>query len=445
MKAITSRLESVASGSDVATNLSVDNVAISAIEFLQSHEEDLNNGNLEWQTALAGRSFLLSSLSFNQKAEADDTAVDDITGVDNMEDPSPLSTLALWGSADFYSYANKKEGIDLNGDLFSAYVGVDLKPQPDLLTGLAIAMNRSGVDYTATDDSQGTYTINITSANPYISWSPSDSLSLWISAAYGRGTVERKEQGKDGSTTDSSNWTSFSAGTRLQLWQSPQTDDASSSSKLELKLDGATAQFMDIAVQQARLAASLSRSIPFTSGALTSAVELGLRMRSSDAAAVEIAGNINWQHPRSRFSSSATARALFAGGNQKEWGVSGSLNFSPGTDGSGFSFALSPSFGHNSSRLDDLWSLNNSDLAVGNNAPDASLKGELGYGLQAWDGILTPYSDFSLAGDGSRTIGTGIRYSRSSSDLELDLRAAQQSSASDNADWTIGLEARIGL
>ena len=442
MKTITSRLDAAASGSHIPNDLSIDNVANTAISFLENHEEDLNSGHLQWKKALAGRSFLLSYPSLLQQNQSDHATEDH-----SIDTISTVSSLALWGTADFYSYHNTMEGIDLDGELFSAYLGVDLKPHPHLLTGLAIAMNRSGIDYNADDDSQGTYTINITSANPYISWRASDSISLWFSAAYGRGTVERKQQGKDMLTTDSSDWSSFSAGTRLQLWQSPHADHASSSYRLELKLDGTTAQFMETTAQQARLASSFSRSLSLPSAELISAVELGVRARSNEATGVELAGSIDWRNPRSGFSSSASARALIAGGDQKEWGISGNLNFSPGADGSGFSFVLEPSFGHNSSRIADLWSLNNADFAFDNNLPQAHLKGEMGYGFQSGDGILSPYYDFSFADDGARTIGMGMRYNRSrpNSELDLDFRSAHETSTNNNPDWSIGIHARIGL
>ena len=414
---------------------SVDDVAIAAAEFLQSHEEDLNSGQMEWEQALSGRSFSLSPISLEQQTR-DDAAMGAV---------QPFSTLVLWGSADFSSYDNKMEGIDLDGDLFSAYIGVDIKPRPDLLTGLAVAMNRSGLDYIA-DDSEGDYTIKIISANPYVSWSPSDRVSIWLSAGYGRGTVERREQGEQGSVTDSSDWTSLSGGTRLQLWQAAAEGEAAdSSTSLALKLDAATAQFMEMDAQQARLAGELSRAVSIPSGELTTAVELGVRLRSTEAAGLEVDGSLDWHNPAAGLSTTAHARVLLAGGDQKEWGVSGRLNYAPGIDGKGLTIALQPSIGLTNSRLADLWSLENAELAVSPNEPEARLKGELGYGFPAWSGLMTPYSDFSISEGGSHTIGMGMRYSRWSSGLEMDLQVEQRTSTTNTTDWSIGLEGRIEL
>ena len=116
MKAISSRLESATSEADTIAMFSVDDVVSAAADFLRDHQEELNTGQLEWEQALSGRSFSLSPISAEQQARGDAAAA-------TVTVP-PLSTLELWGSADFSSYGNKVDGIDLDGNLFSAYIGV---------------------------------------------------------------------------------------------------------------------------------------------------------------------------------------------------------------------------------------------------------------------------------------------------------------------------------
>ena len=207
----------------------------------------------------------------------------------------PFASLSIWGSADYSSYGNEVDGIDLDGHLFSAHLGIDIKPRPDLVTGLALAMNRSSADYD-TDGSEGTYEVRITSVNPYVSWSPSNTVSLWASGGYGQGETELKQKGEDG-ITEQGPFSSFAGGGRLQLWRSAEDGAAEPQMSLALKLDGATAHFRDVNVQMARLAGEFSRTTFMEAGHLSTAVELGVRMRSTEAAGMEVGGRINWFHP----------------------------------------------------------------------------------------------------------------------------------------------------
>ena len=106
---------------------------------------------------------------------------------------------------------------------------------------------------------------------------------------------------------------------------------------------------------------------------------------------------------------------------------------------------LEPSIGSTSSRLQDLWSLGEPELAVSSAAPKARFQGEVGYGFSAWSGLVMPYSDFSITEGGSQAIGLGLRFSHWSSGLEMDLRVEQEGSATGATERSIGLEGRMEL
>ena len=426
--AVTSRLGTISSGNLPRPAISLDTVVEDGAEFLWNHRRALHSGTMDWESAISGSSFSLP-LSIEQLAQA---------AADGNSTGQSFATLSIWGSADYSSYGNEVDGIDLDGHLFSAHLGIDIKPRPHLVTGLALALNRSSADYD-TDDSEGTYEVRITSVNPYVSWSPSEALSLWASGGYGQGETELKQKGEEG-ITEESPFSSFAGGGRFQLWRSAEDGAAEPQTSLALRLDGATAHFRDVNVQMARLAGEFSRTAFMEAGQLTSSLELGLRMRSDEAAGMEVGGRINWLHPVSGLSSEANARVLLAGGDQQEWGIGGRLRYKPSSDGAGLVMELEPSFGVTSSRLTDLWSLENGDLAVSNDAAAGRLKAELGYGFSTDAALITPYSDFFVAGGGSQRLGMGLRYSRWSSDLEMELRAEHQSSGSGQPERRIGLE-----
>ena len=85
-----------------------------------------------------------------------------------------------------------------------------------------------------------------------------------------------------------------------------------------------------------------------------------------------------------------------------------------------------------SSRLSDLWSLENGE------------KAELGYGFSTQTGLIIPYRDVFMAAGGSQRIGMGLHYSRWSSDLQMELRAEHHSGSS-QPERRIGLELNTDL
>ena len=553
-------------------------VTTDAVELLWANQGAIQSGEWSLQQALAGRRFSipLSALIRSQAHNAHDALV---TAKDDgnrppwgsaQQDRTGPSTLALWGSADYSAYTNLLDGVDLDGDSILFALGMDLQPTANLVTGLAVAFNSSTFDYSYTEDvdaqsgtaeeEKGTYEVNITTVNPYVSWSAAEQLDLWASVSYGRG--ERHLKAKDGATTSKqSDWISLAGGARLQLWpggsatdrptdrvtavtmqpstgaaldrradtsmgmatssaintdmptgaatastvqrgtgaavdrstdantdlaigsaintgmgssadmptdrvtatMQPGTDaaldggadhntapgnngTAAAPLTLSLKLEGATAQFMGVDVQQARLATEAQRRFTMDDGVLTTAVELGLRLRSEEAAAMELGGRLTWLHEQAGLSTTVHGRILLAGGeDHEEWGVGGRLRYQPGNRGEGLNVVLEPSIGDTGSHLVDLWALDGSDLALWSDdeAPGVQLRGELSYGIFHNAGILTPYSNLVLS-EGNGTIGLGLRY-RLPSSLQLDLRGEQQHSNDGATNHRIGLQLQTPL
>ena len=121
--AVTSRLSSISSGSlpPPPPAISLDSMVEDGAEFLWSHRKDLRSGTpIPWEQVLSGRSFSFP-LSMGQLAQADAA----VNGANQ-----PFSTLAVWGSADYSSYNNEVDGIEVDGEVFSAYLGIDMQPPP---------------------------------------------------------------------------------------------------------------------------------------------------------------------------------------------------------------------------------------------------------------------------------------------------------------------------
>ena len=104
----------------------------------------------------------------------------------------------------------------------------------------------------------------------------------------------------------------------------------------------------------------------------------------------------------------------------EEWGVSASLGLSPGEGDRGFSMRVGSAWGAASGGTERLWSQR--ALTGGSFDPDVRLEAEVGYGLDAMRGLLTPYTGVALS-EGGETYRAGARF-RLGSSLEVSLEAS---------------------
>ena len=453
---ITSRLNTIASGAPGAPPaLSLEDVVADTVAAFHGERERLKGGSLEWGQVLSGRDFVLP-LSSLDVAQGENTGAQD----------NPFSTLAVWGGGNYSSYRNIIENTDVDGNGFSAVIGMDLQPIPRLVTGLALTTSRWGLDYAtnANDASaEGTYKIGITMVNPYVNWWATEHLSLWATVGHGRGKVEQTPEGDD-ATTRTDALTSWAGGVRFEVLPAmdPLTGQGSPFG-LAFKADGATSGFLDTQVQLARLAAEVSRSFAVENGLLTTALDLGWRIRSvsgkddvdvqqqaiadknSSSGGAELAGSLNWLNTDGSVSATVDTRVLLGGGHHREWGIGGHLRLTPSRrDGEGLSLTLQPSFGATGTRLDELWSLaGNSDLAINNDHPNARLDARLAYGFRHGDALFTPYTEVMWE-EAASTYGAGLRYGLNAF-LELDLKGAQRNGANGHTENRFSLDVRSDL
>ena len=449
---ITSRLNTIASGSpSTPPTLSLDDVVADTVAAFHGEREHLKNGSLDWRQVLSGRNFVLPLSSLNVAQGEEDASIQD----------HPFSTLALWGGGNYSSYSNIIEKTDVDGNGFSAVIGMDLQPIPRLTTGLALTTSRWGLDYaTTTNDAtaEGTYEIGVTMLNPYMNWLATEQLSLWATVGYGRGEVEQDPE--DGNaTTSTDGLTSWAGGVRFEVvpGMDPLTGEGAPFG-LAFKADGATSSFLDTQVQLARLAAEFSRSFSIEDGLLNAALDLGWRLRSvsdngnldgqqlavaeqNDGSGAELAGRLHWLSTDGSLSATVDTRLLLGGGHHREWGVGGHLRLTPSQrDGEGLSLTLQPSFGITGTRLDELWSLSgNGDPAINNNRPSARLDAELAYGFPLINNaILTPYTEMAWE-EAASAYGAGLRYSLNPF-LELNLKGVRHHHANSNPENRFSLD-----
>ena len=460
---IASRLNTIASGSlpTAPLTLSLDDVVADTVAFLYGERSHLKDSSLEWQQALAGRSFAfpLSSI-FSGLTLAQGEGASPQEGL--------FSTLAIWGGADYSSYGNTVMGTDMDGSGFSGTIGMDLQPMPRLVTGLALTTGRWGLNYdTETNgaSADGTYDVGITVVNPYLNWWATDQLGLWGSFGYGRGQVEHTPDGDNSAPTDpeTDSFTNWAGGLRFEALPGadPLTGEGAPFG-LAFKVDGAASKFLDTDVQLARLAAEVSRSFPVETGLLNAALELGWAIRNvsdkddlndlqkriadeNHGGGAELAGRLHWLNGNGSLSATVDTRVLLSGDDRREWGIGGQLRITPSKrDGEGLSLSLQPSFGVTGTRLAELWSLSgDGDLAINNHQPGARLDAQLAYGFPLGNVLLTPYTEMAWA-EAISTWGAGLRYGLNTS-LELDLKGVHHSRTNGNTENRLLLELRSQL
>ena len=421
---ITGRSEFISSGLNRG-NLSMEEMVTDVADYLFSHHQKIQANGFDWRQALSGKnfSFALADTSVSQ---------------DSMDDGESFSSgsgpLSFWGAIDYSSLQDNIETISLDGDTLSFNFGIDKEFTSDLVLGILLSIANSEFDLTG--GFTGTYEVDLSTLNPYISWETSEDLSLWASVGYGRGQVDLTDDSTNPPVSERSDFTRFSAGGRFQLWQSE------TGTGLALKLDGTTAHFLGADVQRSRLATELSHDFSIESGVLNTALELGLLMSSADESAAELVGRLHWRS-NSGLSSSIQSRVLLGGGDRQEWGIGGALRYTAG-GGEGLMMSLEPSFGiSNPQLLPDLWQVTTSNPATTTAAPTARLNAKLAYGFPTTGGLLTPYTDFSFS-DITSTYGAGLRYGLSTG-LDLDLKGTHKNTTTDDAENSILLELRSDL
>ena len=422
---ITGRSEFISSGLNRG-NLSMEEAVTDVADYLFSHHQEIQANGFDWRQALSGKNFSFA-------------LADTSTPQSGMDDGKPSSSgsgpLSFWGAIDYSSLQDNIETISLDGDTLSFNFGVDKEFTSDLVLGILLSIANSEFDLTG--GFTGTYEVDLSTLNPYISWEASEDLSLWASVGYGRGQVDLTETSGNAPISQGGNFTRFSAGGRFQLWQSE------AGTGLALKLDGTAAHFLEADVQRSRLATELSHDFSIESGVLNTALELGLLMSSADESAAELVGGLHWRGDAG-LSGSIGSRVLLGGGDRQEWGIGGALRYTAGGDGEGLMMALEPSFGiSNPQLLPDLWQVTTSNPATTTAAPTARLNAKLAYGFPTTGGLLTPYTDFSFS-DTTSTYGAGLRYGLSTG-LDLDLKGTHKTTTMDDVENSILLELRSDL
>ncbi len=219
-------------------------------------------------------------------------------------------------------------------------------------------------------------------------------------------------------------------------------------SALWVAMDRDDAGFEDLQNRRVRIGmeASHTRSA-MGYGSLRTGLEAGVRSDSGDGPSgkgLEVGGSVEWRDAMPGLTLSSRGRVLTLG-IYDEWGVSGALRLTPGPDGHGLSFSLSPGYGQENSGIEQLWQAGTlggvTPGVTSSAAPSARMRmdSEIGYGVPSSVGMVRPYLAASLQQGGGQTQRMGARWELSPG-MKLNLEAARRERATANDEHRIQLQ-----
>ncbi len=418
---------------------------------LQANEQALEDGTWSWKQGLDGRRFALA-LSGDGPA----------TGAG--------ARVTAWGAGDYRSLAGDGDGsgVDWDGHLFGAHLGMDARFGAGGLAGLALSVSKGRFDYTDTSAEalgktvKGEYESRMTSVHPYVGWAWPAGTHAWASLGYGRGDVTLTD-GEAGRHTSDSTLRSAAAGGSVRVLSGegpgvfgPVTVDLKGeawTTRLAVEDNGARIAGLAVRTHRLRVAAEGARAFALGGGAaFTPSVELGMRLDGGDGetgAGVELGGGLDYAHPALGLSADVAGRVLLAHeGATEDWSVGGAVRLEPAS-GRGLSLRLAPSYGDTGSGLSRLWEGGVAGSGAGATgagatgaSPTARLDTEMGYGLAAFAGVLTPYGGLGLSEGGTRGYRLGARFLLGPA-FELDLEGERRESRTERAGHGLMLRGRM--
>lgn len=363
------------------------------------------------------------------------------------------SAVTFWGG--FY-YDNDVDGdsflLEFDGWERVAYLGFDAYPRDNLLAGLMVSRSKSEIDYTAFDNTgswreSGDYDARITSVNPYINWSaPDGKLELWAMAGYGEGDSDLDLYPPSNAVqliTDPTRYISqvtfdlkgqaISVGGNKRLLKR-------GASKLRLEFDALQVKseikssdvlILNSVTRGERLRVALeAEHAHIATGGVQLKPSAGVRVRFDESGeetgtSIEVGFKLLYTDPNLGLTVDFDGRTLIRHNrgdenyyenyyNEWDFSIGGSWRSMTGADGEGLSFSVSPGYSEIIAGGQPIWQ---TLLDAAEKEPRMSARVE--YGLPAFGGLLTPYSEIPLGGP-NKIYRLGARWALDSS-LNLKL------------------------
>ncbi len=376
----------------------------------------------------------------------------------NLGSSEDVSRWSVWGDVDRQTY----EGSGYDGTATSVYLGADVAVAECWLLGLAVARQGGDSDYAWGTASQA-MDMQLTTVLPYASYRPSERMSLWGVAGFGRGELDTTVAGT--TTTSGSDLRSQLAmvGGEQALTQVGRFDlalrgDAALAS-LETDQGPGAADGLATDVHRLRLGLEGSFSTDTGEGGMLEPFgQVNVRTDGGDGetgSGLELAGGIRMTTPAFTLEAQGRTLALHGADDYRESGFSLLATLNPSAQATGVSVTIAPRWGADAIGTGILWE---DTLRVGqsygvltgmaNGGAQASLETQVGYGLLVAREryLLTPFVDVRMS-DGTRRellVGASVRpWVRQAKDLDVRLAAGRVDERPGVSHSQVGLHATM--
>ena len=335
----------------------------------------------------------------------------------------------LWARGTAGGFDGRPEaGLRLDGEAAGGYLGLDRRLAGGALAGVAIAHDRSGVDYTIDPATTGEVDLELTSVLPYAHFDARPDLGVWGLLGAGWGRAELKDRAGEVKTDVTMRMAAAGLRREVAAWRGVDTAAEVDGFLTELEADAVAGLPKTTgAARQLRLRLEGRWQVEMSPAArMTPSLEASGRWDGGDAGkglGMEVGGGLAYSDTALGLEVEARGWLLLAHEEKAldEWGGGLTVKLDPGRAGRGPWVAFAPGWRAAGSGGLRTWDGPEAFRAGGGSGgtPDLSpdrLELEAGYGAPAHGGLLTPYAGVSMVGSGTRCYRVGVR-------LDLDGRA----------------------
>ena len=330
----------------------------------------------------------------------------------------------VWGQLDLQAFEGERSpAARYDGDLRTAYVGVDARLGERWLAGVAVSRSRGDGDWNF-GSATGRLTTNLTSVQPYLRWSDGGT-TIWATAGGGTGTAENErllyglQEESDlglqlGLVEVRRRLATVGGGVELQLRGDVSWARLATAAGDEL-IDA-----LEVDVNQLRIGIDVSRPVRTAGGTLVEPFgEVHARHDGGSGQTgfgLEVAGGMRVARGVFRVEGMGRLLALHAADGYREHGGAVTLSVGDGARQPGLTLSLSPRWGAPAAASDALWQ----DQLFHQRAPGApgarrdeqALDARVDYGLLLpAGGLLTPFGIYGQSQYGRR-MQVGLLLSR---------------------------------
>ena len=323
------------------------------------------------------------------------------------EDGGAPGAWTLWGvGGDMDAFGGQPdERFSMDGEVFAGHIGLDYRFSSAMLAGVIVSHSKGDVDYRFSgpvgDD--GGIEMQLTSAHPYLHWSPIHGLGVWGSVGFGHGAAKLTDEKGAVDTGISMRMTAL--GARQELMPIGRFALAIKADAFLVQMEADKHKDLSaIAADTSRMRLALegSRSFEFEGGSLlTGTLELGGLADAGDAetgAGAEVGAGLAYQHPGGIDIQARGHMLLMHEESEfEQWGASLSVTYDWDARGEGLFFSLFPTWGAPATGAEGIWETTRvaETFLAGETEQGMNIDTRVGYGMNLPNGhgLLTVFGE----------------------------------------------------